>query len=538
MSSPPNRIVPAVGVSCSRISFDVVVLPHPDSPISPSVSPGQIAKSTPSTAFTQPIWRRSSIPVLTGKYFWRFSSSSNGAGIFFLWLLIQQPALRRPVRANPLIVRVSGHALGHAMGASRVEGAARRRLGEVGGVPRDRVERLLAAELWHRAEQGLGVGVLRRPEQIADRTVLDDLAGVHHRHFVAHLGDDAEIVGDENQRDAAFLLDVLQDLEVLGLDGDVEIGRRLVGDDQLWFPRHGDRADDPLAHAAAHLMRVLAHAHLRRGNAHRPQQVSHSLPQRAPTRALMMIGWFSDLPVDAEERIQRGHRVLQDHGNLSTTDATHLARLFCRQLLPGKFDAAADNARCRGKQTDDRQAGRGLAASRLADEPDRLAFAKRKADPVDRFDHAGPAKREVMRLQVGYPQQRAHRGAYILRSCGSRRTLSQSPSSCVASTTSRMPSPGKMVSHQSPTISIDRPSASIDPQAGSGGGTPTPRKLSEASAMITTPIVRLASTIVEFSTLGNMWRKITRVREPPAISASLTNSRSRRLSTSPRMTRA
>src|SRR6266446_3264701 len=123
----------------------------------------------------------------------------------------------------------------------------------------------------------------------------------------------------------------------------------------------------------------------------------------------------------------------------------------------------------------------------------------------------------------------------MLRSCGSRRTLSQSPRSCVASTTSRMPRPGKMVSHQSPTISIDRPSASIEPQAGSGGGTPTPRKLSEASAMITTPIVRLASTIVEFNTLGNMWRKITRVREPPAISASLTNSRSRRLSTSPRM---
>src|SRR5438270_13883399 len=174
----------------------------------------------------------------------------------------------------------------------------------------------------------------------------------------------------------------------------------------------------------------------------------------------------------------------------------------------------------------------------VADEPDRLAFVKRKADPVDRFDHAGPTKREVMRLQVGHPQQSSHRGAYTLRSCGSRRTLSQSPSSCVANTTSRMPSPGKMVSHQSPTISIDRPSASIDPQAGSGGGTPTPRKLSEASAMITTPIVRLASTIVEFSTLGNMWRKITRVREPPAISASLTNSRSRRLSTSPRMTRA
>src|SRR5207253_6682317 len=105
MSSPPNRIVPAVGGSCSRISFDVVVLPHPDSPISPNVSPGQTAKSTPSTALTQPSLRRNSVPVLTGKYFWRFSSSSNGAGIFLQWLLIQEPAFCRPIRANLVIIR-------------------------------------------------------------------------------------------------------------------------------------------------------------------------------------------------------------------------------------------------------------------------------------------------------------------------------------------------------------------------------------------------------------------------------------------------
>ena len=39
MSWPSKRIVPAVGLSCSRISLEVVVLPQPDSPISPSVSP-------------------------------------------------------------------------------------------------------------------------------------------------------------------------------------------------------------------------------------------------------------------------------------------------------------------------------------------------------------------------------------------------------------------------------------------------------------------------------------------------------------------
>jgi len=37
MSRPSKRIVPEVGVSCNRISLEVVVFPHPDSPMSPSV---------------------------------------------------------------------------------------------------------------------------------------------------------------------------------------------------------------------------------------------------------------------------------------------------------------------------------------------------------------------------------------------------------------------------------------------------------------------------------------------------------------------
>jgi hypothetical protein len=107
----------------------------------------------------------------------------------------------------------------------------------------------------------------------------------------------------------------------------------------------------------------------------------------------MMIGRFGDLPVDAEERVQRCHRILQDHRNPAATDAAHLARPLCRQLFPFEFYAAADDARRRRQQTDDRQAGCGLAAPRLANEADRLALAQGKAHPVDRSDHAGPAER-------------------------------------------------------------------------------------------------------------------------------------------------
>src|SRR6266480_5504103 len=77
MSSPRNRIDPAVGFSSMRIIFIVVVLPHPDSPTRPTVSPAPIEYETPSTAFTSPtgFWKMS--PFMTGKCFFRSRISSN-----------------------------------------------------------------------------------------------------------------------------------------------------------------------------------------------------------------------------------------------------------------------------------------------------------------------------------------------------------------------------------------------------------------------------------------------------------------------------
>ena len=56
-----------------------------------------------------------------------------------------------------------------------------------------------------RADQALRVRVQRLAEQRRHVGLLDDLAGVHHRDPVAHLGDDAEVVGDEDDRRARLV---------------------------------------------------------------------------------------------------------------------------------------------------------------------------------------------------------------------------------------------------------------------------------------------------------------------------------------------
>src|SRR5262245_62356873 len=71
-------MTPAVVSSAARMSLEVVVFPHPDSPTRPSVSPPLIVKLTPSTALTQPCGRPSK-ELPTGKCFLRSRTTSKGS---------------------------------------------------------------------------------------------------------------------------------------------------------------------------------------------------------------------------------------------------------------------------------------------------------------------------------------------------------------------------------------------------------------------------------------------------------------------------
>ena len=57
-SVSPKRILPDVARSTCTTARPVVVFPHPDSPTSPSVSPGRRVKLTPATAWMAwfPFW--------------------------------------------------------------------------------------------------------------------------------------------------------------------------------------------------------------------------------------------------------------------------------------------------------------------------------------------------------------------------------------------------------------------------------------------------------------------------------------------------
>ena len=130
-------------------------------------------------------------------------------------------------------------------------------------------------------------------------------------------------MGDQEEGSPRFGLHRLDQLEDLRLDGDVQAGGRLVGDQEVWPNAKGDTDHHTLAHPATELVRVA---------------LGHSLGSRDPGAAQhgdgLCIGRAvrhpfveridtSKLVSDPHQWIQGGAGILKNHGDLPATDVAH-----------------------------------------------------------------------------------------------------------------------------------------------------------------------------------------------------------------------
>ena len=123
------------------------------------------------------------------------------------------------------------------------------------------------------------VRMRRLAEHRSGRALLDDLARVHDREAIAHLHEHGQIVGDEQHRQPHLVLELVQQLEDLGLDHHVERRGGFVRDDQARAARERHRDHHPLLLPARQLVRVVADAPRRQADL--LEQVSrpdHALP--------------------------------------------------------------------------------------------------------------------------------------------------------------------------------------------------------------------------------------------------------------------
>src|SRR5262245_15457865 len=385
---------------------------------------------------------------------------------------------------------------------------------------------------WHGRDQGLRVGVLWPLKHVAGLPLFHQLALPHHRHAIGDLGHHPEVMGDEQDGGAVTGLQLLEQAQNLGLRGDVERGGGLVGNNEGRLQRQRHRNHHALALSARELVWVALENALGLGQAHVAEHLDHALAALRGPQGGVDLDDLVGLPADGHQRVERHHRLLEDHGNAPAADGTDPARRQRQQILAFIDDAAAGHAHVGlGQQAQDGFGHHRLARTGLTDDAKDFPTQHLERDAIDRMRPIGPAGQghgEVLDGEDGV----AHRS----RSLGLSASLRPSPTRLIASTVSRMATPGTVTSHQASRRKA-RPAPIWKPQL-IRSGAPRPRKDSADSIRIALATSNEPVTISGDKAFGSTWPTRIGMSRWPATMAACTNSRALMVSTSPRTTLA
>src|SRR5207245_3395143 len=119
-------------------------------------------------------------------------------------------------------------------------------------------------------------------------------------------------------------------------------------------------------------------------------ETTHSLSaSRRPAHGEVEFKGLGKLALDRENRVERGHRLLIDHGNLLATDAPDLGIGQLEQVLTIEDDLPAHRlARRLSNQAHDGQSAHTLAAAALSHEAQGFPLFESIGDAVDRLHHS------------------------------------------------------------------------------------------------------------------------------------------------------
>ena len=222
------------------------------------------------------------------------------------------------------------------------------------------------------------------------------MPGIHHRDAVGDFVDHGQVVGDQQQCHPALALQAFKQRENLGLDGHVERGGRLVGNQHLGLARQRDRNHHALLEPAGKLMRVGIPASGRVRHAHFGEQGEAAFAHLLAAQFQMRGQRLADLLANRKHRVERAHRLLKHHADPRAAAFAHRGFGQTQQILAAQTHDAVEHTRGRARrQPHERQRGHRLAAAGFTQQRQRFAGRNGKTHVVDRAQQAG------RRVQMG-----------------------------------------------------------------------------------------------------------------------------------------
>ena len=220
---------------------------------------------------------------------------------------------------------------------------------------------------------------------------------------------------DEEDGHAELILQVAHDVEDLRLGGDVEGGGGLVSDEQARAAGEGHGDHDALAHAAAELVAIGIQQARRLREAHAVQQLDGIFGGLRLAGIAMQADGLDHLVADSVHRAERGHRFLEDDGDLAPAQ---IAGFLAFGVKTGDIersvgvaipeDLALVDAPWPLHHVEDGAGGDALATARFTDDAERLAVLQAEVDAGDSVH--GPLGQVEVDVEITYLEQRVGHG--------------------------------------------------------------------------------------------------------------------------------
>ena len=170
--------------------------------------------------------------------------------------------------------------------------------------------------------------------------------------------------------------------------------RAVVGSSQMRMrgaAGHGDGDDHPLAHTAGKLVRVLLVPPPGVVDAHIRQNLQHGVVGCLALQALMQLHRLLNLFADGFQRVQGGHGVLKDHGDLPAPDGLPvLIGAEFGQIHAVVEDGAAVNKAVGVQKAHGALDEHGLTGAGLAHDGEALALMHIQRNAPDGMEHLSP----------------------------------------------------------------------------------------------------------------------------------------------------
>jgi hypothetical protein len=199
------------------------------------------------------------------------------------------------------------------------------------------------------------------------------LAGIEDGDALANRTDGADVVAYEHDGNAFLLLQVAEQAEDLGLEGDVQCGGRLVGEEDFWLTGKGHGDDDSLPLAAAELVREFAGGGFGRRDADLVEKLDRALEGGVFRHAVVQNKRLTDLVTHLHHWVQAGERVLHHEGDLFAADLSEFLLGQADELATFELDGAAGDSARGNEHSHESEGSHGLSAAGLSDDAEGLA---------------------------------------------------------------------------------------------------------------------------------------------------------------------